>query len=340
MSKRKVRLLVVDDSVYMQMAIRAMLALDPDIELVGEAGDGALAIEMARTLRPDVITMDVNMPGIDGLEATRRIMSEAPTSIVMLSSMTEKGATATFRALELGAVDYIPKTASPLDVDLSTIAVQVIGKIRFWGEHHGGAAPSAPEQLAEIPVETDLLAIAAGAGGPKLVSELLRAVSPLPFPVLIAQDMPPSFTAAFVHYLARSTGLAIKESSDGAPVVTDAVTVVPGGRTWRLRRESDARLVVGLNSATAPGAPDDALTSVFTAARAPLVILLSGDGRQFVNATSAWTPKNGAIWAQHPETCVVPDLPKLAIAKGCPVTLLEPAALMRALGRAARRCAA
>src|SRR5260221_11229 len=106
MKPNRIRLLVVDDSIYMQMAIRAMISVHPEIEIVGEANDGEQAIAMARQLLPDVITMDVNMPGLDGLEATRRIMADAPAPIIMVSSLTEKGARITFQALELGAVDY------------------------------------------------------------------------------------------------------------------------------------------------------------------------------------------------------------------------------------------
>src|SRR5712691_4972627 len=198
MAARKIRLLVVDDSIYMQMAIRAMVSAHPVIEVVGEATDGDQAVEMALRLKPDIITMDVNMPGRDGLEATRRIMAQAPTRIVMLSSLTEKGAAATFRALELGAVDYVPKSFSAIDVDLATIADQVAAKILFWGKQGVDATNAADDVLPALPGGTDILVIVAGSGGPLLISALLCALAPRSFPILVVQEMPANFTSSFV----------------------------------------------------------------------------------------------------------------------------------------------
>jgi len=146
-----IRVLVVDDSVFMQMAIRAMLKADPNIEVVGEAVDGERAVEMAERLKPDVITMDVAMPVLDGLEATRQIMAKAPAPIIMLSSLTEKGVVTTFQALELGAVDYVAKASSAIDIDLSTIAEQVAAKIRFWGHRKATSSLARGVNLPTVP---------------------------------------------------------------------------------------------------------------------------------------------------------------------------------------------
>lgn len=323
MSAPKIRLLIVDDSVYMQMALKAIVRLDPGIEIVGMASAGEQAIAMAIELRPDIITMDVNMPGLDGVEATRQIMDRAPTAILMLSSHTERGLAATQRSLEAGAVDYIPKSSSAINVDLATIASEVAAKIRFWGTVRSSVA-SATSPAPELTPETDLVIMAGGSGSPISVGEVLSKMAKRSVPVLVTLDeLKANATTAFIDYLARVTDHTFVEGFHRDTLRTDAITVMPGGRKGIVRRAEDGfRLEL-----QSPGAPstssEDLLLTALVGAKSPLLVVLSGRLRDLSSLRAGLGNKKFDLWVQSPETCAVRDLPEAAIALGLPCATLD-----------------
>jgi two-component system, chemotaxis family, protein-glutamate methylesterase/glutaminase len=332
---RPIRLLVVDDSVYVRMAIRAMVQANPEIEIVGEAVDGQQGVDMAAQLTPDVVTMDIAMPVLDGMEATRQIMAASPVPIVMLSSLTEKGVVTTFQALELGAVDFVPKSASAIDIDFATLADHIAAKVRFWGHRKTAPTSTASANLAAIPPGTDLLVVAAGPSAAPLAGELMHDVSALPFPALIVQDMPANFTAPFTHYLGRSSGRPTEEGTHGGALAVGTITVMPGGCGGSLSR-NDATFTLELNRAAAKL---DVVVAAVAAARAPLVILLAGDYKAtLAQLTTAWGDKGGAIWMSPSEHASAPAAGQ-ATGKP-PVVVLEHGLLVAALQQCTKRAAA
>jgi two-component system, chemotaxis family, protein-glutamate methylesterase/glutaminase len=333
----QIRLLVVDDSVFVRMAVRAMVDANPEIEIVGEAVDGAQAVKMAADLAPDVITMDIAMPVLDGLEATRQIMAASPTPIIMLSSLTEKGVATTFQALELGAVDYVPKSASAIDIDFATLADHIAAKVRFWAHRKPSASAAAGAKLAAtIPPETDLLVIAAGPSSAPLAGELLQGVAALPFPTLMVQEMPANFTAPFAHYLNRTSSLPVHEGTHGSSLTAGAVTVMPGDCGGSLSR-NDTTFTLNLDRA-ASSKPSDVVLAAAAAARAPLVVLLPGDFEEtLARLKSSWGGHGGAIW-------MAPAAGSKSLAEAStttpPVVVLDYGLLVATLRQSSNRAAA
>lgn len=334
----KTRLLIVDDSLYMRMAIRTMVGLRPDIEVVGEAASGDEAVALAKSLTPDVITMDINMPGTDGIEATRRIVEQGCPAVVMVSSLTEKGVEATFEALEAGAVDYIPKSASALDIDLSAVAADVVAKVHFWrqGVSHGVALPVS-DRAGAIPLalpldcRPDMVLLVAGDGSPQVVREVLSGLGTLPVPIVVVQEMAPNFTAPFIAFLRRTTGLTVREALPGSAIAAGEVTVLPGGKEAHFLRNGNDPISVAVTRPSGRSPFDRIMTSA-AAVGQPLVVVLGGQSscRQGAAAVGA---KGIPILVQQRASCLVATLPASALAAGI-LHLEAPAARLAATVRA------
>lgn len=250
-----VRVLIADDSAFVRRAVARMLSGMPEIEVVGNAASGEEAIRLATELHPDVVILDVNMPGMDGIEALRNIMSEAPTGVLMLSTLTRQGAGTTLNALELGAVDFLDKTSAGTVMNLYSLAPLLREKVLAVAGAAVQAPPAAgagepapvrpPPAAADIRMcHYDVVAIGASTGGPRALAEI---VSHLPDSfgagVVVAQHMPAGFTETLADRLDRRSPLEISEGRDGDEVKPGRVLVIPGGKHGKVARER-GRLVL------------------------------------------------------------------------------------------------
>lgn len=329
----KIRVLVVDDSAFMRRVIKQMAETDPEIEVVATARDGMEGVELALTLNPDVITMDIEMPRLNGLEAIERIMEKAPVPIIMVSSLTVEGAKATFDALDRGAVDYISKNLSTSAFDMMKIQEELTGKIKAVARKKnrifGLRAFKKPEQPVAMPVKRTIatqkiafIAIGASTGGPRAVQEVLSHLpGDLTTPFVVAVHMPKAFTNAFAERLNSLCKLPVKEAEAGEPVKSGQIYLTPGGIQTRLKRKglTDFYLEISdepRNSIYKP-CVDITLTSVAECYPGrSMGIILTGMGHDGREGMRRIKEKGGKTLAQSEETCTVYGMPKAVVDAG------------------------
>lgn len=241
---RTMRVLLVDDSAFVRRATQRMLAPLEEVEVVGFAGNGAEAVECVRTLRPDLVVMDVNMPGMNGMQALERIMAEHPTPVLLLSSLTQEGAEVTLRALEAGAVDFLDKTGAGTVMDIHGLGPVLRDKVRaiLRSEHlpspaSGVDAAAAPERPIAATGTYEVIAIGASTGGPRALTEVIPALpAGLGAGVVVAQHIPAGFTETLAERIDRRSRLRVREARDGDPVLPDQALVAPGGHQMAVER--------------------------------------------------------------------------------------------------------
>ncbi len=247
-----IKVLVVDDSAFMRRAITSMLQEDPEIKVIGTARDGLEAVQMVQELKPDVVTMDVEMPRMDGITALKEIMQKCPVPVIMVSSLTTEGAKVTIEALELGAVDFIPKNLAELSVNIVKIKGMLIDKIKTIGKRgivkrKPVVKPSEPKievpkiEMPKTRVTTErkvgIVSIGTSTGGPKALQEIIpKLPKDFPVPVVIAQHMPPNFTKPFAERLDQLSQLSVKEAEEGEPIKPGIVYIAPGRGHMRIKR--------------------------------------------------------------------------------------------------------
>lgn len=331
----KVKVLIVDDSAFMRNALASMLSSDPEIEVIGKARDGLEAIELVEKLRPDIVTMDVEMPRMDGITALKHIMEKNPVPVIMVSSLTVEGAKVTLDALDLGAVDFIPKNLSDLSINIVKIKEILIEKIKQIAKR--GIVKKRLRQVTEpkpveipkvMPVRAtgerriNLVAIGTSTGGPKALQEIIpKLPKDFPTPIVIAQHMPPNFTAPFAERLNQLSQITVKEAEEGESLRQGVAYVAPGRGHMRVKRARgiETVLTVSENKDEFIYRPSvDALmfsVAEFFPGRA-LGVILTGMGNDGLKGLTELKKTGGRVFAQDEETCVVYGMPKAVVDAG------------------------
>ncbi|MFO0911148.1 MAG: chemotaxis response regulator protein-glutamate methylesterase [Isosphaeraceae bacterium] len=341
----RIRVLVVDDSALMRKLLADLLATSPEVEVVGMARDGEDALAQTARLRPDVITLDVEMPGRSGIEILPQLLATHDAAVVMVSSLTKEGADVTFAALERGAVDFLPKPDRNQFAQMREAADLLVSKVLSAAQSHRPkrkrsessasgrraapagsssstltpvpAAPSAPELSCPTP-STSIRCIVVGisTGGPQALGAVLPLLTPPLPPILIVQHMPAPFTGVFAERLNRSCAIPVKEAEEGDRLAPDRMFVAPGGRQMSIAgRAATARITITDDPPVSGHRPSvDVLFAsaarVFQAAT--LGLILTGMGRDGVEGCKLIRSAGGLTFGQDEATSAVYGMNKVA----------------------------
>lgn len=327
-----IKVLIVDDSAFMRKMLTDLFTAQPDFTVLDTARNGKDAVDKVKHLRPDLVTMDVEMPVVDGIEALRQIMQQTPVPVVMISSLTHDGAEATIKALELGAVDFVAKTAGPIST-LSGIQSEIIEKCR--GAAAANVRPLRQTQsVSPIPTtqaavslplsaaaDDRVVAIGTSTGGPRALQEVLTHLpGSLPCGVVIVQHMPPGFTKSLAERLNSLSALTIKEAENNDVVRHGLVLIAPGNYHMTFERVQ-SKTVVKLNQNPPIGghrpSVDPMMESIATIYRQKAVgVILTGMGHDGSRGIAAIKRFNGITIAEDQTTAVVYGMPKSAVELG------------------------
>jgi two-component system chemotaxis response regulator CheB len=318
----RIRVLVVDDSAFVRKAVGRMLATAPDIEVVGYAKDGEEGLQLARELRPDVVTLDVRMPRLGGLETLERLMAEQPVPVLLMSTLTQEGAETTLRGLELGAMEFVDKS-SVQPMSMLSLAEELVAKIRALGGARVRSRPQPPRGHAAGPGRppAQCVVIGASTGGP---AALQAVVSGLPAAfhaaVVIVQHIPRGFTRSLAERLDARSAVPVREARHGDAVEPGQVLLAPAGIHTRLVR-AGAAAEVSLDEEPSESLHRPSVDVLMASAAlvygaSALGVVLTGMGSDGTEGLRAIRAKGGLTLAEAEESCVIFGMPKAAIEAG------------------------
>lgn len=319
-----VRILVVDDSAFVRKAVTRMLSGDPELQIVAQASNGRAALSAVRALSPDVVTLDLHMPGMDGMATLRRIMAEQPTPVVLLSSYSRQDAALTLKALAVGAVDFVDKSRVRA-LDLYDLADELIAKVKAAAVSRvmigGTTLGSDLSEAVRAVARARLFVIGASTGGPAAIARLLGALPDrFPAAVIVAQHMPEGFTREFAGRLDAVCSARVAEAQSGDPVESGGVLVAPGGSNVALRQRGARNEMVVLQAPPSAGhtpSIDLLLTAAAELYGSELcAIILTGMGCDGELGARAVRTAGGTVVAESAASCVVYGMPRAVVDAG------------------------
>jgi two-component system chemotaxis response regulator CheB len=338
MNGSKVRVLIVDDSALMRKLLGDILSADPRIEVAGTAKDGVECLAKVKTLSPDVITLDVEMPNKNGLTVLGELMQTHPLPVIMVSSLTQEGAQTTLKALSLGCVDFVSKPSGSISMDIKEAAAELISKvIMAKGARVRPSLALSPKALENTKISPfsstrggalpfrgrrELIVIAASTGGPVALQQLLgKLPGDFPVPIAITQHMPKDFTSSFAKRLDSLSALSVIEGEEGMNLKAGCAVLAPGGSHLIVKRRPNGIPYCGLSDAppvlsVKPSANIMFLSAADEFGGKVVGIVLTGMGRDGAEGAVALHAKGAYIIAESQETCVVYGMPKAAVEAG------------------------
>jgi len=335
---QKIRVVIVDDSAFMRKSLSMMLEGDESISVIGTARDGIEGYELIKREKPDIVTLDIEMPRMDGLTALKKIMKDCPTSVLMVSSLTTEGADATLKALEYGAVDFISKEMSFVSINISKIKEDLIRKVKSIVLHKRSVERIKRIQtsfmrasnVADVAVRSktiptqDYKAIAIGisTGGPLSLQKVIPKLSgKIKVPVFIVQHMPPHFTKSLADRLNSMSELEVKEAENGDVIKDGQVYIAPGGFHMFVKNGNSHSPIIKISDT-----PSDTLhrpsvdvmvdSVVDFYGKKALGIIMTGMGKDGLNGIAKLKGLGGTCIAQNEESCVVYGMPKAIVDAG------------------------
>jgi two-component system, chemotaxis family, protein-glutamate methylesterase/glutaminase len=336
----QIKLLIVDDSLLMQKVLFDLIKSDPQITIVGTARDGEEAIQKAASLHPNVITMDIEMPKMNGLTAVRKIMETNPVPVVMISALTQREAQLTLKALEFGAVDYVPKPSGQISLNMDGLRAEILTKIKTAAfANITPIRPLVPEEQIHAPVAFEkVISIAASTGGPPAVNKVLCALPGDTPPILIVQHMPKGVTKLFAEGLNERCKFPVKEAEEGDKVQPCQALVAPGGFHMVVTKDERIHLTTDAPVNYVRPAADVMMLSLAGVYGAKNVgVVLTGMGSDGAAGIRAIKNKGGITIAQDKETSIVYGMPNVAYQTGCVDTVQPldkiPRAIMNACSK-------